>query len=255
VALENLGEAAKPYVEDIANIFKDKTVDSSVRRSAAEALGNLGEAAKPYVQDITDILKDETVDFWVRKSAAVALGNLGETAKLYLQDIADILKDKTVDSDIRSSAAVALGKIEQLNLNNVLLILDSIYYPGYYSSYYPGQSEFEQWRFLTYFLGGGTDEVKIPLTWLGFPNTKTIPSQLSHEQGDKTLKIFVQAWEASRDFARLREDLAKQIVVVSKKVSWRSQDIPILETHYNNLKKSGYNEADSLQSVIVNLKG
>ncbi|WP_308189056.1 hypothetical protein [Nostoc mirabile] len=108
---------------------------------------------------------------------------------------------------------------------------------------------------MTYFLSGGTDEVKILLTWLGFPDTKTIPAQLSHEQGDKTLKIFAQAWEPSRYFARLREDLAKQIAVVAKKVSWRSQDILILETHYNNLKKAGYNEADSLQSVIVNLKG
>ena len=35
----------------------------------------------------------------------------------------------------------------------------------------------------------------------------------------------------------------------------RTQDIVILETHYNNLKKGGYNEADSLQSIIVNLKG
>ncbi|MEH2444851.1 MAG: hypothetical protein V7K18_03420 [Nostoc sp.] len=108
---------------------------------------------------------------------------------------------------------------------------------------------------LTYLLAGGTAEVKTLLTWLGFPDTKTIPVSLSHDQGDKTLKIFAQAWEPSRDFARLRSDLAKQIAVVAKKVSWRSQDILILETHYNNLKKAGYNKADSLQSVIVNLKG
>lgn len=131
-------------------------------------------------------------------------------------------------------------------MNNIVVILDSIYYAG--------QSEFEQWRFLTYFLGGGTNEVKILLTWLGFPETKTIPTSLSHDRGDKTLKIFAQAWEPSRDFARLREDLAKQIAVVARKVSWQPQDIVILETHYNNLKKAGYNEADSLQSVIVNLK-
>ncbi|MCC5643549.1 hypothetical protein LC607_11445 [Nostoc sp. CHAB 5824] len=78
---------------------------------------------------------------------------------------------------------------------------------------------------------------------------------MSHDQGDKTLKIFAQAWEPSRDLARLRSDLAKEIALVAKKVSWRSQDIFILETHYNNLKKAGYNEADSLQLVIVNLKG
>ncbi|WP_442937063.1 HEAT repeat domain-containing protein, partial [Nostoc sp.] len=215
--------------------------------SAAEALGNLGEAAKPYVKDILDILKDKTVDSIVRFSAAEALGNLGEAAKPYVKDILDILKDKTVDNDVRSRAASALGKIEQLNLNNIVVILDGIYYAG--------QSEFAQWRFLTYFLGGGTDEVKTLLTWLGFPETKTIPAHLSHDQGDKTLKIFAQAWEPSQGLTRLREDLAKQIAVVARKVSWQPQDIGILETHNKNLQKAGYNEADSLESVIVNLKG
>ncbi|MEH2258440.1 HEAT repeat domain-containing protein [Nostoc sp.] len=245
-ALGNLGEAAKPYVKDIADILKDKTADKYVRGGAAEALENLGEAAKPYVKDILDFLKDKTVDSNVRSIAASRLRNLGEAAKPYVKDILDFLKDKTVDKDVRSSAAEALGKIEQLNLNNIVVILDSIYYAG--------QSEFEQWRFLTYFLGGGTDEVKTLLTWLGFPDTKTIPVSLSHDRGNKTLKIFTQAWEPSRDLARLREDLAKKIAVVARKVHWQRQDIVILETHYNNLKNAGYNEADSLQSVIVNVK-
>ncbi|MGF1939334.1 MAG: HEAT repeat domain-containing protein [Nostoc sp. ChiQUE02] len=245
-ALENLGEAAKPYVKDILDFLKDKIIGESVRSSAASALGNLGEAAKPYIKDILDFLKDKTVDKDVRSSAALALGNLGEIAKPNVKDIADILKDKTVDKDVRANVAEALGKIEQVNLNNVVVILDSVYYAG--------QSEFEQWRFLTYFLGGGTNEVKTLLTWLGFPETKTIPASLSHDRGDKTLKIFAQVWEPSRDFVRVREDLAKQIAVVARKVSWQPQDIVILETHYNNLKKAGYNEADSLQSVIVNLK-
>ncbi|MEH2167009.1 MAG: HEAT repeat domain-containing protein [Nostoc sp.] len=246
-ALGNLGETAKPYVKDIAQILKDKTADKYVRYGAASALENLREAAKPYVKDILDFLKDKTVDSNVRSIAVSALGNLGETAKSYIKDILDFLKDKTVDKDVRYSAASALGKIEQLNLNNVVVILDSIYYAG--------QSEFEQWRFLSYFLGGGTDEVKTLLTWLGFPDTKTIPHQLTHDRGDKTLKIFAQAWEPSRDLERLREDLAKQIAVVARKLSWQPQDIGILNTHYNNLKNAGYNEADSLQSIIVNLKG
>ncbi|MEH2420670.1 MAG: HEAT repeat domain-containing protein [Nostoc sp.] len=246
-ALGNLGEAAKPYVKDILDFLKDKTVDSTVYFFAASALENLGEAAKPYVKHIADILKDKTVEGYVRAGAASALGNLGEAAKPYVKDILDILKDKTVEDYLRSSAAEALGKIEQLNLNNIVVILDSIYYAG--------QSEFDQWRFLTYFLGGGTNEVKTLLTWLGFPKTKTIPVSLSHDRGDKTLKIFAQVWEPSQGLARLREDLAKQIAVVARKVHWEPQDIVILKTHYKNLKDAGFNEADSLQSVIVNLKG
>ncbi|MEH1831650.1 MAG: HEAT repeat domain-containing protein [Nostoc sp.] len=95
--------------EDIAQkaakILNDKTVDNYVRRDAASALGNLGEAAKPYVKDIANILKDKTVDNYVRRGAASALGNLGEAAKPYVKDIANILKDKTVDEKLVQYAA------------------------------------------------------------------------------------------------------------------------------------------------------
>ncbi|WP_044499936.1 HEAT repeat domain-containing protein [Nostoc sp. PCC 7107] len=246
-ALGNLGDAAQPYVKDIADILKDKSVNSYVRGSAAKALGNLGDAAKPYVKDILDFFKDKSLDNNVRGSAAEALGNLGDAAQPYVKDILDILKDKSVDNGVGYGAAVALGKIEQLKLNNIVVILDNVYYDG--------QLQIAQWRFLTYFLGGGTEEVKTLLTWLGFPETKTIPTSLTHEQGVKTLQIFAQAWEPSKDFTRLQQDLAKQIAVVARKISWQPQDIVILETHYNNLKKAGFNEADSLQSVIVSLKG
>jgi hypothetical protein len=207
-------------------------------------LGNLGYAAKPYVKDIADILKDKSVDSDVRYGAAEALGNLGEAAKLYVKDIADIFKDKSVDSYVRRSAAVALGKIEKLRLNQVVVILDSVYYEG--------QSEIAKWRFLTYFLGGGTDDVKTLLTWVGKP--KAIPENLTHAKGVKTLEVFNKAWEASTGLDELRKDLASKIAVVARKVSWQPQDIVLLQTHYHNLKKAGFNEADSLQSVIVNLQ-
>ncbi|WP_335121219.1 hypothetical protein [Nostoc sp.] len=47
---------------------------------------------------------------------------------------------------------------------------------------------------MTYLLAGGSDYVKRLLTWLGFPETKTIPASLSHDQGVKTLKISAQVW-------------------------------------------------------------
>ncbi|BAT56058.1 unknown protein [Nostoc sp. NIES-3756] len=214
---------------------------------AAVALGNLGDAAKPYVKDIADILKDQSVDSYVRYRAAEALANLGDAAKPYVKDIADILKDQSVDSNIRYGAAEALGKIEQLNLNNIVVILDSIYYAG--------QSEFAQWRFLTYFLSGGTEEVKTLLTWLGFP--KTIPPSLSHDEGKKTLEVFLKAWEPSKGLERLRENLAEKISIVaeSKKVPWKWQDITLLQSHYNNLKTSYPSKAYAVQSQINNLEG
>ncbi|MEH2452358.1 HEAT repeat domain-containing protein [Nostoc sp.] len=236
--------------EDIAqkffNILKDKTVDSRVRSGAVKALGNLGEAAKPYVKDILDILKDKTVDKDFRYGAALALGNLGEAAKPYVKDILDFLKDKSVDKDFRYGAASALGKIEQLNLNNIVVILDSIYYADY--------EELKQWRFLTYFLGGSTEDVKTLLTWLGKP--KKIPETLKHPEAVKTLEVFRQAWEASQGLDELIKDLAQQIseVAANKKIFWKAEDINLLQTHYSNLKKINFTQADTLQTVISHLE-
>ena len=56
-----MGDAAKPYVKDILDIIKDKSVDLEIRSNEAEALGNMGDAAKPYVKDILDIIKDKSV--------------------------------------------------------------------------------------------------------------------------------------------------------------------------------------------------
>ncbi len=244
--LGKLGDVVKPYVKDILAILKDEKVDSYTRAEAAETLGNLGDAAKPYVKDIAALLKDQKVDSYVRSSAASALGNLGDAAKPYVEDILTFLKDEKVDSDARSIAAVALGKIEKLSLNQVLLVLNNFYYPR--------EQNLDEWRFHTYFLAGGTEDVKTLLKWLAHYDSSKIPTKLNHKEAKKTLQLFAKIWQPSEDL-RLRKDLAYKIVQVTKLVSWQPQDIVLLQTHYNNLKKAGYNEADSIESVIIKLKG
>jgi HEAT repeat protein len=251
--LDNLGDAAKPYIQDIVAIVKDEKVNSSVRSDVAKALVNLGDAAKPYVKDIAAILKDEKVDSDVRGGAAVALGNLGDAAKPYVKDILAFVKDEKVDSyvhgsDVRGDAAQALGKIEQLSLNQVLLVLNNFYY------YYQREGDLDKWRFQTYFLAGGTKEVKTLLKWLAHYDSTKIPTKLTHKEAKKTLQLFAKIWQPSQDL-RLRKDLADKIVRVTKLVSWQPQDIVLLQTHYNNLKNAKYSQADSIESVIIQLKG
>ncbi|MGD1871707.1 MAG: HEAT repeat domain-containing protein, partial [Mastigocoleus sp.] len=247
LGLGNLGDAAKPYVKDILAFLKDEKVDSTVRSRAAEGLRNLGDAVKPYIKDIVAILKDEKVDSTVRSSAAEGLGNLGDVAKPYVKDIVAILKDEKVDSTVRFSAVSSLGKIDKLGLNQVLKILNTIYYPS--------EPYLDTWRFQTYFLPGGTEEVKTLMKWLGHYDPSKIPTKLNHKEAKKTLELFAKIWQPSQDLTRLRKDLAYRIVQVAKLVSWQPQDIVLLETHYKNLKQAGYNEADSIQSIIINLKG
>jgi HEAT repeat protein len=253
-ALGYWGDTAKPYAKNIANILKDKTLDSNIRASAAMALGQLGNAGEPYIKNIIDFIHDKTVDINTRVKAASALENIGEAVKPYIKDILDLLKDKTVDLtfnlslfDSRLPVLELLSKIEQLKLNNIVVILDSLYYAG--------QSELEKWRFWSYFLGGGTDEIKTLLTWLGRP--KTTPDKLDHNEGKTTLEVFLKAWEPSKGLDRLREDLAEQISIVAenKKAPWKWDDIGLLQSHYNNLKTFYPTKAYAVQSQINNLEG
>ncbi|NEU82806.1 HEAT repeat domain-containing protein [Nostoc sp. UIC10630] len=245
-ALGNLGDAAAKYVPDIANILKNEKVDASVLRSAAEALGNFGPAAAQYIPDILNFLKDEKISSYGRGDIAKALGNLRQGAASYIPNILNFLKDEKVDSSVRSSAAVGFGNIRKLELKEVVVILNNFYEPGY--------SEYLNWRFLTYFLGGGTEQVKTLLKWLG--SAQAVPDTLKHDEGVKTLNVFLEAWNGSQGLERLRNDLAKQIseVAANKNVPWKLQDIGLLQSHYSNLKKVNSTNANAVQSAIDNLE-
>jgi HEAT repeat protein len=230
-ALGNLGDAAKPYVKDIADILKDQNADSHVRISAVSALGSLGDVAKPYIKDILNIIKDRNIDSNIRYGAASALGSLGDVAKPYVKDILDILKDQNVDRSVRASVTNALGQIEQLQTSNLVTVIDNIYYAG--QSDLSTINVLENWRFLSYLLGGGSDDSKTLLKWVGLPERKSIPTQLNRDEAIKILKVFSKAWQPSQDLERLREDLAEKIslVVSQKQVTWQPQDILLGLTH------------------------
>jgi hypothetical protein len=68
--LKSVVEKPENIAQKAADILKDEKVDTSVRGHAAQALGNLGEAAKPYVKDIADFLKDQKIYAYVRIRAA-----------------------------------------------------------------------------------------------------------------------------------------------------------------------------------------
>ncbi|MEH2307130.1 HEAT repeat domain-containing protein [Nostoc sp.] len=256
VALSNLGSAAANYVPDILNFLKDEKVDSYVRSGAAKALGNLGPATANYLPDILNILKDEKVSVDVRSNAVEALGNLRSASANYVPDILNILKDEKIPVDVRSNAAEALGKIKQLKLEEVVIVLNYIYEPNQ-GIFGFDRGEFEFWRFWSYFLSGGNNEVKTLVTWLGRPDKKAIPEKLTHDEGKKTLEVFLKVWEPSKDLERLREDLAEQISIVAenKKVNWKWDDIGLLQSHYNNLKTFYPTKAYAVQSQINNLEG
>ncbi|MEL7244321.1 MAG: PBS lyase, partial [Cyanobacteria bacterium J06573_2] len=184
-----------------------------------------------------------------RSSTPYALGNFGDLAKPYFQDILNIIKDKSTDLHLRHSSAEALKNLQQLKLAEVVIVLDNLYYAG--------QSEFKNWRFLTYFLSGGTEDVKTLLKWIGKP--QITPQKLTHSQGVKTLNLFLKAWKAiqNENSTELQRDLARQIteVIANKNVSWEASDIILLQKHYNNLNAIKSTRAEKIKSEITNLKG
>ncbi|MGD1914141.1 MAG: HEAT repeat domain-containing protein [Rivularia sp. (in: cyanobacteria)] len=242
---------ADKYIPDIANILKDEKIDITVRVNAALALSKFEDATKPYVKGIANFIKDKSIDLFGRARVVSALGNMGDAAKSYVEDILDLIKGESIII-LYHNVVENLGNIQQLKLKEVFIVLDRIYYAGqsYTDTNILG---FENWRFSTYYLSGGTEEVKTLLKWMGYP--KKLPDKLTHTEAVKILKTFAKAWQPTQDLTRSRNDLARKIALVARKASWRSQDIILLEQHYHNLKQAGYNEADTLQSVIVNLKG
>jgi len=238
-----MGEANAEYIPEIFNFLQDETVDSFLRGSVAGALGDLGKAGVQYIPDILNFLQDETVDLYVRESAAIALGNLGEAVTQYIPEILNFIQlDLKV---VRFLVANLLVDLRRLDLNEVVYILNN--------ADNANQANFEYWRFLTYLLSGGTDEVKTLLKWVGYP--KSIPTTLNYQEGKKTLQLFLQVWDNAEDLPQLQNDLAEKIAVVTRLVSWQSQDSDLLQRHYNNLKAGNFPQADTVELVILNLNG
>ena len=161
------------------------------------------------------------------------------------QKAGNLLKDKTQAADVRVSAAAALGRISQLDFNQSLIILDS--------AEYENSEAAQQWRFLVYFLSGGSDEAKTLLKWMGKPQSGSIPTQLNHDEGVKTLTLFAKAWESSKDLPNLRSSLTQQIADVAKMGKWETGDIPLLAKHYQNLSAANSNNADSVKEAMNRL--
>jgi hypothetical protein len=158
---------------------------------------------------------------------------------------ANIVGNFSLHGGVLSSLALPqLKNLGPCNLKTIIQVLNPTY------KYASNSAEI---RFMAHYLGGGDQEIEIIMQWLGKPRSQ--PKRLTHAQGVKVLKVFEKAWKPSESLPFLREDLEKQIAVVSNKVSWQPQDIALLQRSYNNFKAANSTQAGSVQSVIVLLKG
>ncbi|MEH2050619.1 HEAT repeat domain-containing protein [Nostoc sp.] len=236
-AVQALGQMqAKEQVPQLVLLLKDS--NSGVRNATVQALGQM--QAKEQVPQLVLLLKDS--DSGVRYAATQALGQM--QAKEQVPQLVLLLKDS--DSGVRYAAAQALMKLGQQDLPVVVQVLDSVHY-------YP--SEIGQMRFLAHFLGGGEPQVETLMQWVGKP--KTPPEKPTYKQGVEIMEVFEKAWKDCDSLPELRRELAQQVseVAANKNVPWKLQDIGLLQSHYNNLKKVNSTNANAVQSAIDDLEG
>jgi len=69
------------------------------------------------------------------------------------------------------------------------------------------------------------------------------------------MQSFADTWKFSESTPEFRQELAEQIAAVARKVSWKPQDITLLQNHYKNLQAGKFTQADAVESVILNLEG
>jgi hypothetical protein len=208
--LGDLGEATKPYIKEIFGLIKNETVDSGVRNGLVSSLDNLKEVIKPNILEIFTLLKDKKIESSVRENLMRQLVNFGEVIKPYTKDVLDLFKDKNVEYAIHKYGASVFLHIDKLNLNQITVILDNIYYAE-------NPSELAGWRGLAYVMSGGSDEAKTLLKWLGKP--EKLPEQISFDEAKKTLELLNKAQESTQDLPKLRADITEKIKLVSQKVS------------------------------------
>ena len=277
-ALGELGKVDESVVQSLTTLFNDNQADLSLRSIAAEALGELGKVDESVVQFLRTLFNDNQADLFLRVSAAKALGELGKADESVVQFLRTLVDDNQEEVILRINAAEALvkmGKEEQMvvdllrtvvfeeepqpylqrdevsnklkpsNLGEFFVLVDIIYDVN--------SDELSYRRFDAYFYGGGINESKTLLQWIGRPDSNSIPTQLTHAQGKQILEVFANAWEPSANFPKVRNDLATAIGRVSRIVEWQSGDITLLEQHYKNLSVAKFNSADSVKVAIDSL--
>ncbi|CDN12355.1 hypothetical protein RintRC_1649 [Richelia intracellularis] len=175
--------------------LKGYALGKLIREYDSKDIKSVMNKPEKIAEKLVNILKDEKVNLlYVRSAAAEALGIFGEPAAKYIPDILKFLKVQKVDQSLRYHAALGLSSIKKLELKQVVVVLNNLYDRSH--------NKFKQWRFLTCFTGGGTEEIKTLLTWLRYP--ANLPKTLTHKEAKQTLQVFLQIWEPTQDLPELR---------------------------------------------------
>jgi hypothetical protein len=214
-------------------------------KSAISKLGQLGENNIIIREMLATIAKERWGNVERRKRSIAALANWAKSNQLDRQVLLDILNNPKEDFQIRLFIAENIGAFQPLNLNQLFLFANATHdvRPGTRNS-----------RFNAYFYGQGTEDIQLLMQWLGRP--QVLPNLVNMTDTDrrKTLQIFLTVWPDSQGFEKSRAELVKAITLIISSSRWTSNDLPLLEQHYQNLNRAYFSEATIIKGVIESLR-
>ncbi len=95
-----------------------------MRAAAVSAVGATGEAAKAYLPQIVELFKDP--EGLGRVAALGVVGEMGEAAKAYLPQIVELFEDP--EKSVRAAAAYAIEGTAPLTPLEAMIVLNPLYY-------------------------------------------------------------------------------------------------------------------------------
>jgi HEAT repeat protein len=233
-------------IQVLSRLVQDPEEDARIRNDAVSKLGQFGKTNRKIREKMITIAKERWADGDRRARAIAALANGAESNQTDRQILLDILNDPKEDVQTRLFIAETIGSFHPLSLNQLFLFA--------HATHDVTLRSFDRSRFNAYFYGQGTKEVQLMMQWLGRP--KILPNLRNMTDADrrKTLQIFLTVWPDSQGFEKSRGELVKAITLIISSSRWTSNDLPLLEQHYQNLNRAYFSEATIIKGVIESLR-
>jgi HEAT repeat protein len=233
-------------IQVLSRLVQDSEEDARIRNDAVSKLGQFGKTNREIRAKMITIAKKRWEDADRRKRAIASLVNGTEINQPDRQILLDILNNPKEDVQTRLFIAETIGSFHPLSLNQLFLFSHATHDIRLHS--------FDRGRFNAYFYGRGTKEVQLMMQWLGRP--KILPNLRDMTDADrrKTLDLFLPIWPDSKELEQSRAELVRAITLIVSSSQWTSNDIPLLERHYQNLNQAYLSEATIIKDVIESLR-
>jgi HEAT repeat protein len=233
-------------IQVLSRLVQDSEEDARIRNDAVSKLGQFGKTNREIRAKMITIAKKRWEDADRRKRAIASLVNGTEINQPDRQILLDILNDTKEDVQTRLFIAETIGSFHPLSLNQLFLFS--------HATHDVTLRGFDRGRFNAYFYGRGTKEVQLMMQWLGRPKILPNLRDMTDDDRRKTLDLFLPIWPDSKELEQSRAELVRAITLIVSSSQWTSNDIPLLERHYQNLNQAYLSEATIIKDVIESLR-